>query len=430
MTEPKKIKFPTVGKRMLKSAVAVFITYLVYVLRGYKGIPFYTAIAAIQCIQPYRDNTRKVSGNRVFGTMNGAFWGLITLLIKIYILKNQHEYLLYVIVSFTIVAVMYTAVVLSKKTVVYFSCVVYLSIVMIHIGDSHPIGFVADRVIDTLIGVLIAYVISVFELPRKKDRDTLFVCGMDENLLGEDHTISDYSRVELNRMIDSGMQFTIATERTSASLLECIGDVRLKLPVITFNGAVLFDMQKKEYLKVQKIQRNLADQIWDYLGQEQFCCYSTALLQYTLVIYYNQFYSEVEEQIYQDLRSSLYRNYIQGKVHEDATVFYIMAVGEDARISNLYHRLKEKEWSKELRIVRMKSVDYKGNTYLKIYHKDSTKQNMMEEVKKKLMPKEVVTLGSLPNQYNITVSEYNHNELVKTIKKLYEPYFWQKKKTK
>ena len=424
--ETKAKKFPPIGQRILKSAIAVWIAYLIYYIRGFKGIPFYTAIAAIQCIQPYKANAKKVSGNRVFGTMTGAFWGLITLLIKIYLLKNRNSFLLSLIVSAMIIAVMYTVVSLGKRNVAYFSCVVYLSIVMIHIGDAKPILFVADRVIDTLIGVAIGGLISNFDLPRKKDKDTLFICGVDETLLGSDGKISDYTRVELNRMLDAGLKFTIATERTSASLLESIGEIRLQLPVITFNGAVLFDVKQKKYLKVRKMERTVVEEIKKYFETEGICCYSTALLQDTLMIYYDKFYSEVEEKIYTELRSSLYRNYMKGNIHEDAEVFYMMVVGEDEKISRLYHQLRTKEWYDKIRVVRMISTDYPGNTYLKIYHKDATKQNMIEEVKKVVKTDKVVSLGTLANHYDVWITENEHNELVKTIKKRFEPYVWKR----
>ncbi len=424
--ETKEKKFPPIGQRIIKSALAVLITYLIYFLRGFDGIPFYTAIAAIQCIQPYKENTKKVSGNRVWGTVIGAFWGLFIVLVKIYILKNQHTLLLYILISVFIVVVMYTVIVFGKKTVAYFSCVVYLSIVMAHIGDAQPFLFAADRVIDTLIGVAIAAVISNFQFPRKKDCETLFVAGMDETLLGSDGTISDYSRVELNRMLDNGLKFTIATERTSASLLEGIGEIRLQMPVITFNGAVLFDIKKKEYLKVQEMSHSLVNEIRVFLADEAIGCYSTGLIQDTLMIYYNKFYSEVEEKIYHQLRSSLYRNYMRGDIHEEAKVFYMMSVGNDEKISNIYHRLREKEWFKELRVVRMRSTDYPGHTYLKIYHKDATKQNMIAELQKITQLEKVLTLGTIPDKYDRLIRDNDHNELVKTIKKYFEPFIWEK----
>lgn len=162
------------------------------------------------------------------------------------------------------------------------------------------------------------------------------------------------------------------------------------------------------------------DNICGFLNDLGVCCYSTALLQDTLMIYYDKFYSEVEEKIYQKLRSSLHRNYMQGKIHEGARVFYLMAVGEDEIISNIYHRLREKSWFSQIRVVRMKSSDYPGNTYFKIYHKNATKQNMIHELMNQMGVEKVVTLGSIPHQYDILIQESDHDEMVKALKRKYE----------
>ena len=42
---------PKIGMRIIKSAVAVFICFLIYLIRG-EGLPFYSTIAAIMCMQP------------------------------------------------------------------------------------------------------------------------------------------------------------------------------------------------------------------------------------------------------------------------------------------------------------------------------------------------------------------------------------------
>ena len=46
-------KPPKIGLRMIKSAVAVFLCFVIYLLRGQHGMPFYSAIAAVLCMQPY-----------------------------------------------------------------------------------------------------------------------------------------------------------------------------------------------------------------------------------------------------------------------------------------------------------------------------------------------------------------------------------------
>lgn len=117
---------------------------------------------------------------------------------------------------------------------------------------------------------------------------------------------------------------------------------------------------------------------------------------------------------------------MKGNIHEDAEVFYMMVVGEDEKISKLYHQMRTKEWYDKIRVVRMISTDYPGNTYLKIYHKEATKQNMIEELKRLVEVEQVVSLGTIPNHYDVWITENEHNELVKTIKKRFEPYVWER----
>ena len=62
---------PKIGMRIIKSAVAVFICFLIYLIRG-EGLPFYSTIAAIMCMQPGISNTRTASRNRIIGTFVGG----------------------------------------------------------------------------------------------------------------------------------------------------------------------------------------------------------------------------------------------------------------------------------------------------------------------------------------------------------------------
>ena len=72
---------PPVGMRMIKTAVAVFLCLVVYVLRGHRGVPIHAVIAAVICMQPYMEDSRTFAVNRVIATVVGAFYGLVALLI-------------------------------------------------------------------------------------------------------------------------------------------------------------------------------------------------------------------------------------------------------------------------------------------------------------------------------------------------------------
>ena len=62
---------PKVGLRILKSALAVFLCFVVYLVRQ-DGMPFYSAIAAVLCMQPYVRHSFTAALNRTVGTLIGG----------------------------------------------------------------------------------------------------------------------------------------------------------------------------------------------------------------------------------------------------------------------------------------------------------------------------------------------------------------------
>ena len=94
--------------------------------------------------------------------MTGAAFGLMVLLVdkNLIPVNRTGEFLYAVLVALTIVAVIYVTLLLHKRDASYFSCVVFLSIVVIHIGDANPYLFVFNRVMDTMIGIIIGMLVN------------------------------------------------------------------------------------------------------------------------------------------------------------------------------------------------------------------------------------------------------------------------------
>ena len=86
--EIRKFGLPRVGQRIIRSVTAVAFCFVVYYIRNKKGIPFYSALAVLQCIQPYQDSMAEVARKRVTGTLVGAFWGLVVILIQLYMFQG------------------------------------------------------------------------------------------------------------------------------------------------------------------------------------------------------------------------------------------------------------------------------------------------------------------------------------------------------
>ena len=415
-------KLPRIGQRIVKSSIAVALCFVIYFLRGKQGIPFYSALAVLQCIQPYTVSSIDVAKKRVTGTFVGAFWGLVLILIEVYLFGDfQGTFPGYMLIALFTGVVLYSTVLLKCKNAAYFSCVVFLSITVIHLGDESPVLFVGNRVLDTLIGVGLAFAVDSMHFPRKKKKDILFVSGIDDTIAPGTAPLSPYSKVELNRMIDSGARFTVSTNRTPATVRESLEGVRLKLPIIAMNGAVLYDMKENSYL--MKYQMSPAQSRWilDFLKAGQMECFINTVVDDMLVIYYDQLKNEAEEGIYQRHRTSPYRNYVQKREAVYENVVYLLVIDRKERMQAFYETLMKQEEAKDYRIVYEDSFHYPGYSYMKIYHKEATREHMLENLKAYLKADRTITFGSIEGKYDVYIKNADKDVMVRKLRQLYEP---------
>ena len=57
----------------------------------------------------------------------------------------------------------------------------------------------------------------------------LFVSDLDGTLLNKNKEISDYSKRELNKLIEKGINFTVATARTPATVVDILDGINIKI---------------------------------------------------------------------------------------------------------------------------------------------------------------------------------------------------------
>lgn len=115
-------------------------------------------------MQATRESTIKNAKQRMIGTFIGTFYGFLYVVLKQLLLPKtaDYDYIGSVITSGMIVLVIYTSVMIKKKQASYFSCVVFLSIVVNHIGDANPYLFACNRFLDTVIGIAIGVLVNIF----------------------------------------------------------------------------------------------------------------------------------------------------------------------------------------------------------------------------------------------------------------------------
>ena len=136
---------PRIGMRMIKSAAAVFLCFMIDKLRG-GGIPFYSAIAAILCMQRELSDSMTKGRNRMIATLIGGIAGMGMLYFIRFLSITADTWLHYLIVSAALIPLIYTTVLLKQPDCTYLSCVVFLCICISHGSDENPMLFAMNRI--------------------------------------------------------------------------------------------------------------------------------------------------------------------------------------------------------------------------------------------------------------------------------------------
>ncbi len=86
--------------------------------------------------------------------------------------------------------------------------------------------------------------------------DTLFVTDLDGTLLLPDVSVSERSRSILTKLLNEGLQLTVATARTSFTVMPLLEGIPFSLPLILQNGSVLHDPVRNRITDAAGIPQN------------------------------------------------------------------------------------------------------------------------------------------------------------------------------
>lgn len=82
-------------------------------------------------------------------------------------------------------------------------------------------------------------------------QDTVFISDLDGTLLDQSALLPEKSREILTRLIEAGLPLTIATARSWQSSRVALNGLQLKLPVVTYNGALILDPVSEQVIHAE-----------------------------------------------------------------------------------------------------------------------------------------------------------------------------------
>ena len=104
-----------------------------------------------------------------------------------------------------------------------------------------------------------------------------------------------------------------------------------------------------------------------------------------------------------------------------SNVVYFLVIEKKEKTEQLYQQLMEQDWVSDFRIVLADSMNYPGYAHIKIYHKQATREHMLQNLEALLDIEKTITFGSIEGKYDVFIANSDRNIMVKELKKRYEP---------
>lgn len=148
----------TIGMRNIKTALAVFLSIIFSNILKL-DYPFYAAIASLVCMQSNLEKTYTAGKNRLLGTFIGAVLGFV--FASLFPTNALFS-------ALGIVLLIYICNKLDWNDAISMAGIVFLGI-MLNIKDNkHALVYSYKRLLETLIGITIAFIVNSFIKPPEK----------------------------------------------------------------------------------------------------------------------------------------------------------------------------------------------------------------------------------------------------------------------
>lgn len=328
------------GQRIIKTGIAVTLCLLFYTLLGYRrgSMPAESAITAIICVQPYMHDTAESGLSRLEGTVIGAVWGfLFLLLMYLFPSLGSSSFLLYPLMGAGTLLALNSAVQLRRPDESALAAIVFICVVIAYPDIEDPLEQAFLRILQVLLGAAIATLVNSFRLPRAKQENRVFFLPMSQ--LTDSHLTQLPSAVlfRLQKLLTDGAKICLVSRHAPAFQASQLGTVKFNVPMIVMDGAAIYDPNENVYVKTTNLQPASCRWLMKRLENQSFFIYTVH--RDRNCIYHHGELTELERTVYSHLKRSPYRYYLDDDHFSLSDVVYIKLVTTAERADRLRREL-------------------------------------------------------------------------------------------
>ena len=245
---------------------------------------------------------------------------------------------------------------------------------------------------------------------------TLYISDLDGTLLDSTASVTPENADCLNRAIALGAGFSIATARTSASVVDILRPVNCVLPVIVMNGAGIYDVKECRYLSLIQLPVQTTHDILNLLRREKLTGFCYTENNGRLDVYYDYYANEAQRRFAESRYDLATKRYIKGEYPGGEAIFYSVIDSEE-NTARLMELLKEVSG---ISAHRYQDAYDREAWIIEIYRDGISKKSGVEWLRNYCNAEEVVAFGDNENDRMLFAAadrSYAVANAVETIKK-------------
>lgn len=389
-----------IGLRTIKTAISVFLCLMVFILfkmvEFIPGVPsnfafswynpFFAGLATAYSIHASKSASLNQAKIRCVASLIGGIIGI--LLITFYELcggawpnlqavnlTTLNFVLPYILIALFTIVVIVTGIVLHQQQAIFVAILTFLSVTVnpnINVGQWQW-QFGINRILSTIIGVLIALGVNLFRLPHRfHNRNLLFCVGIDGMLVRDSDRFKGYMQYKMNYLNRIKANVTLFTTRTPTTFMPLLEDVKISHPVICMSGAALYDTVEHRYLATETIPKEIAGRIRELLKDNGISPFINQVRENVLFTYSESIDNPGERIYAESKKNAPYCCFIPEPAPE-GDVLYFLIVEREELVSKIISLMEENETLKNEISILIYDV-FEANQdqnlkYVKIYSK-------------------------------------------------------------
>lgn len=413
---------PPLGQRILKTAAAVFICMVIYTLQGHHGSLNSACVTAILCMQPYMSDTRTFALERIAGTLLGAAWGLAYLvMMRMFPALGEIQMLAYFLMAVFTTLAIYSTVVIKRSSLAALVAIVLLGTIVEYPNVEAPLTQTLTNLADTIVGTIVAIVVNVARMPRRKHPEYLFFVRTMDLVPDRFRQIPSSVHIALDNLIKDGARICLVSRWAPAFIVSQMGLLDMNVPMIIMDGAALYDVWENKYLDVIEIPKQNADRLRSILNSFGVGCNIYTVNERTLSIFRDGPVNEAEQREFETMKRSPYRHYLDGMYREDDYITFIRIIDTKERIEELTYEIRSVLPTGMFRTEVRGEARFPEYSSLYFYDTKATQEEMKKRlcrILEKDSPVEPVDMLPKTSRY---LPEHDALMLLGRLKNVYEP---------